>query len=263
MDPRNELSLLCEKIKQHIPSNQIKPDATEPFTHFLQSLSEKGVSAHEIECVRRSYNYFNHILGHVNTPKEPNSIPKIPNFVAERSAPEVKPQIKPEVKPEIKPEIKPEVTEPVSEWSDTEMLFLLIDLFKKEEQRKAITALKALSLHIVNTIPKLDLSWTDAPLKPKDPTTLLGRLNYQVEVAEEVDKKIPTDKIKEFEKIKELIIEVMQLAAQKGGDSTIKEQLRKEQEERAQKKVEQIVPDSIKSKQEEVIQKVTEFLDSI
>jgi hypothetical protein len=88
-------------------------------------------------------------------------------------------------------------------------------------------------------------------------------LNYQVEVAEEVDKKIPTDKIKEFEKIKELIIEVMQLAAQKGGDSTIKEQLRKEQEERAQKKVEQIVPDSIKSKQEEVIQKVTEFLDSI
>jgi hypothetical protein len=66
MDPTLELHSLCEKIKAMIPANRILHDATEQFKSFMQSLKDKGIDEKELECIRRSYNYFNHIARVLN-----------------------------------------------------------------------------------------------------------------------------------------------------------------------------------------------------
>jgi hypothetical protein len=63
MDSKEELNDLCKKIKGLIPSKRIGDDVTDSFKQFISDLGTSGIDPHEIDCIIRSYNYFNVLLG--------------------------------------------------------------------------------------------------------------------------------------------------------------------------------------------------------
>jgi hypothetical protein len=74
MGPKDELDTLCKKIKDMIPAKELKDDSTDQFKTFLKTLGDKNINPKEIECIQRSYNYFNHILGVLNVPRPTRTV---------------------------------------------------------------------------------------------------------------------------------------------------------------------------------------------
>jgi hypothetical protein len=300
MEERKKLDVLCKKIKRMIPSDKIRDDATEPFTNFLISLKEKGISVEEIESIRRAYNYFNHIVSfHIqNVASDKDESNENSNIdesnIDESNIDSIKVQ-KVSNPPKIpksplledgekRESVKIEIENPVL--SDEKMIQLLLSLYKLENKRMAIKDMKTISSSVLKSIPNLKLEWTNKRIAPEKLNTLVGRLGYQTEFAKLLNEIIPesdelldaTTKVlaiaqNEEAKANQNTNETMSSknladsdSATKGGTiESIKEQTRLAQKSIAEKRVEEIVetfPTSILEAQQKVIDEVIK-LESI
>lgn len=276
MDEKKELIDLCEKIKRMIPSTQIKEDATEPFTKFLMSLIMKGIDDSEVVCIKRAYNYFNHIMGTSNGSIPSLEIPKESKNLDEKMPKEFPKEFPKKLPEKLPKELPKKSFEP---FTDDSKIKLLLNLFKKNNERAAITDMKTTAETVLMKIPSLNLSWVKDPIIPKGMDTLLGRLNYQVDIATLLHKLIPSVESEEILDATTNVLAIAQLAlAQrlKGGASSIKIDVARkkaidevkqkaiaDQLARTSQKLEEIVPDEVKVAQEMVIEKVRNMYDSI
>jgi hypothetical protein len=214
-----ELDTLCQTIKAMIPSKEVKDDSTDQFKTFLKTLEEKKIDPREIECIQRSYNYFNHILGVLNVARptrtvsrkestknenDPTKDPiKIPtkNPTLDKPTPEKPTPEKPTLetvgsesdKKKIKMLIELFQKEKPGPMSDLDKVKMLMKLFQKEQQTKALKDMHLLSQKVLSEIPKLDLTWSSAKPYNLKPDTLQNRLNYQIELAGLLEKILPNN----------------------------------------------------------------------
>jgi len=67
----SELQELCQKILNKLPTDNQTESFTTEFKGFIAKLKDKGtISAYEIKCITRAYNYFNQLM-RMNTPDNP------------------------------------------------------------------------------------------------------------------------------------------------------------------------------------------------
>ena len=208
MDPTLELHSLCEKIKAMIPANRILHDATEQFKSFMQSLKDKGIDEKELECIRRSYNYFNHIARVLNptdsvpgstgsaiimpgstgsaiiVPGSTGSAIIVPGSTGSAIIMPASTGSAPVIR--VPGSVITESTsipfpDDPKEIVDLFKLNLLVELFKQEQIPIALASIKTISENLFSTANiDLDLSWVN--ISPKR-DTLEQRLHLQAEVA--------------------------------------------------------------------------------
>ena len=180
MDHRKELNNLCKTIKSLIPSNRKEDDVTDQFEQFIKDLDSKGIDPHEIECIRRAYNYFNFILKtqpmtlNGNVDEDENG-----DLDANESVDNGSP------------------LGPPGPLSIEDQIRVLIDLYPKYS---AINAMKILADRVLNEIPKIDVAWIKGSPIPKNSNTIVDRVSYQVEMAKKLDVLVPCKDLIELTK---------------------------------------------------------------
>jgi hypothetical protein len=178
MSAKKELIELCQKIKGLIPSKRKGDDLTENFKIFISDLETTGIDPYELDCMVRASNYFNVLLG---DPTE--------SLIMKRGSLEQEER-------EEQEELDERDKKQVSRLSMEDQIQLLLSLYPTY---RAIKAMEMLADKVLTEIPGIDLQWIKGDLVlPKEPNTIMNRVSYQVEIAKQLNKLLPCEKLIEF-----------------------------------------------------------------